>query len=82
MFSNPSKLRTHFAGRDWAPFVARVNFLIQMFPRGSPGSRCANPDNAIFAFATPEVLLILGKSRLITSADSEFCLQAANLRKR
>jgi hypothetical protein len=50
--------------------------------RGRPGSRWANADNAIFAFATPEVLLILGKSTLIASADSEFCLQAANLRKR
>jgi hypothetical protein len=33
-------------------------------------------------FATPELLVILERSTLITSADLEFCLQAANLRNR
>jgi len=63
-------------------FVIGVNSLIGMSLRGSPGSRRANADNAIFAFTTPELLVILERSTLITSADLEFCLQPANLRKR
>ena len=59
-----------------------INSFTGMSLRGSPGSRHANADNAILASATPELLVILERSTLITSGDLEFCLQAANLRKR
>ena len=50
--------------------------------RGSAGSRCANADNAILAFYNAGTVSDLGKINAHHFADLEFCLQAANLRKR
>ena len=52
-------------------FVIGVNSLIGMSLRGSPGSRRANADNAILAFTTPELLVILSSafSRLTANVN-------------
>jgi hypothetical protein len=46
---------------DAKAFVIGVNSLIGMSLRGSPGSRCANADNAILAFGNAGTVSDLGK---------------------